>query len=159
MKNLLKTGAFLLLLVAGQTQAQDADHSKLTSVDIHTNAVCDMCQTTIQTEMLYVKGVQAVNVDLEANIIHVDYKANKTDPDKLREAVAKLGYMADNLMPDPEARKALPDCCQKEGCGMPGMHKEEAAPVTAPAPTTAAPEESLAPTAPAAPAEPVEPQP
>ena len=81
MKNLLKTGAFLLLLVAGRTYAQDADNSKFASVDIHSNAVCDMCQTTIQTEMLYVKGVQAVKVDLETNTIHVDYKANKTDPD------------------------------------------------------------------------------
>ena len=159
MKKLLRTSSFLLLFATASTYAQDADHGKYTGLDIHTNAVCDMCQNTIQTEMLYVKGVQAVNVDLTANIIHVEYKAKKTNPDKLREAVTKLGYMADNLMPDREARKALPDCCQKEGCGMPGMHKEEAAPATAPAPTTEAPEEPLAPTAPAAPAEPVEPQP
>ncbi|MFZ1615794.1 MAG: cation transporter [Flavobacteriales bacterium] len=159
MKNLLKTGAFLLLLVAGRIQAQDVDNSKLASVDIHTNAVCDMCQTTIQTEMLYVKGVQAVNVDLAANIIHVDYKANKTNADKLREAVAKLGYMADNLMPDPEARKALPECCQKEGCGMPGMHKEEAMPAAPPVPKAEELEVPSAPTAPAVPAEPAEPQP
>lgn len=159
MKNLLRTGVFLLLLVAGRTQAQDADQSNYASLDIHSNAVCDMCQNTIQTEMLYVKGVQAVKVDLETNTIHVDYKAKKTDPDKLRQAVAKLGYMADNLMPDPEARKALPDCCQKEGCGLPGAKKKEAAaaaPTTPPTPPALAPEE---PAAPPAPAEPTEPQP
>ena len=138
MKNLLRTTAVLLLLVAAKTHAQDVNNDKFTGLDIHTNAVCDMCQNTIQTEMLYVKGVQAVKVDLTANIIHVDYKASKTDPDKLRHAVAKLGYMADDLMPDPEARKALPACCQKEGCGMPGENKGEVeapAPPTPPAPT------------------------
>jgi mercuric ion binding protein len=158
MKNLLKTGAFLLLLVAGRTQAQEAAQSNFASVDIHSNAVCDMCQTTIQTEMLYVKGVQAVKVDLDSNIIHVEYKASKTDPDKLRQAVAKLGYMADNLMPDPEARKALPECCQKEGCGMPGMKHEAAAPPAPPAPMMDATGEPVAPTAPAEPEEPAEPQ-
>lgn len=146
MKNILKTGAFLLLLVAGRTQAQDADHSKLAAVDIHSNAVCDMCQNTIQTEMLYVKGVQAVKVNLETNTIHVDYKPGKTDPDKLRQAVAKLGYMADDLMPDPEARKALPDCCQAEGCGLPSEKKTEH---VAPAPPVpAAPEEPAVPETP-----------
>ena len=158
MKNLLRTGAFLLLLVAGRTQAQDADHSKFASVDIHSNAVCDMCQTTIQTEMLYVKGVQAVKVNLETNTIHVDYRANKTDPDKLRQAISKLGYMADNVMPNAEARKALPDCCLAEGCGLPGEKKAEAAPAVPPAPPaplTVAPEE---PAAPPAPTEPMEPE-
>ena len=119
MKTLMRTLMLCLLLVATRSHAQDADHSKYASVDIHTNAVCDDCKHTIQTEMLYVKGVQAVTVDLATNTIHVDYKASKTDPDKLRTAVSQLGYMADSLMPDMEARKALPACCQAEGCGMP----------------------------------------
>jgi len=146
MKNRMRTTAFLLLFAAASTYAQDADHGKFASVDIHSNAVCDMCETTIETEMLYVKGVQAVKVDLATNIIHVEYKAKKTNPDELREAVSKLGYLADNLMPDPEARKALPDCCQKEGCGMPGETKGEAAPPTPAAPS--APAEPVAPPAP-----------
>lgn len=158
MKNLLRLSALLLLLVAARTHAQDADHSKFASVDIHSNAVCGMCETTIETEMLYVKGVQAVKVDLNTNIIHVEYRAKKTDPDKLRQAVAKLGYMADDIMPDAEARKALPDCCQAEGCGLPHDKKDHGAvpesrvPATAPAETLpvtpATPEAPVAPPAP-----------
>jgi hypothetical protein len=49
----------------------------------------------------------------------VDYDAKRTDPDKLRTAVTKLGYSADGALPDPKARKALPACCQQEGCGLP----------------------------------------
>ena len=124
MKTLMRALMMCLLLVATRSHAQDADHAKLASVDIHTNAVCDDCKHTIQTEMLYVKGVQAVTVDLATNTIHVEYKANKTDPDKLRTAITKIGYMADNMMPDPKARKALPSCCQSEHCDMPGSKKQ-----------------------------------
>jgi copper chaperone CopZ len=91
MKNLLKTGAFLLLLVAGRTQAQESAQSNFASVDIHSNAVCDMCQTTIQTEMLYVKGVQAVKVDLDSNIIHVEYKAEQDRPGQAAASGGQTG--------------------------------------------------------------------
>lgn len=155
MKNLFRISALLLLLVAVRSYAQDADHSKFASLDIRSNAVCDMCETTIETEMLYVKGVQAVKVDLDSNIIHVDYKPNKTNPDKLRQAVAKLGYMADDIMPDAEARKALPDCCQAEGCGLPHDKTDHDAVPESRVPDTA-PAETL-PVAPATPETPVAP--
>ena len=136
MKTLMRALMMCLLLVATHSQTQAADNSKYATVDIHTNAVCDDCQHRIQTEMLYVKGVQAVSVDLATNTIHVEYKAKKTDPEKLRIAVTKIGYMADNMMPDPKARKALPSCCQSEHCDMPGSKKAEAA-KAAPAPVPA----------------------
>lgn len=88
-------------------------------IDIRTNAVCDMCEKTIETEMLYEKGVKAVDVDLQTNIIHITADTKKTSVEKLRTAVAKLGYSADNALPDMAAREKLPDCCKKEGCGMP----------------------------------------
>ena len=146
MKNLLRTFALLLIFITGRAHAQHDHNSKLASVDIHSNAVCSMCETTIETEMLYVKGVQSVKLNLDSNLIHVDYKPNKTNPDKLRQAVSKLGYMADDVTPDPEARKALPDCCQAEGCGMPGEKKMEHPTPVPPVPPT--PEEPAAPETP-----------
>jgi mercuric ion binding protein len=138
MKLPIHAAALLLLPLAAQAQ------DKYTSLDIHTNAVCDMCEKTIETEMLYVKGVHAVQLDLASNTIHVEYKAKKTGPDALRQAVAKMGYMADNVLPDDAARKALPACCQAEGCGLPGAHKSDTA---APAPE-APPAAPVAPVAP-----------
>ncbi len=126
-----------LLLGAGSTYSQE-NHGKFASVDIRTNAVCDQCKHRIETEMLYVKGVQAVRVDLDKETIHVDYKAGKTDPAKLREAISQIGYLADDVQPDPKARVALPSCCQ--------MTKDEHdAPPPAPPVPTAAPETVPAP--------------
>lgn len=138
MKTTLKTIAFLLLAsTVGSASAQD-DPAKFASVDIHTNAVCNDCKHRIESEMLYVKGVQAVTVDLAKENIHVEYKAKKTDPAKLRGAVAKIGYQADDVQPDAAARAALPACCQ--------MTKEEHdAPPPAPPVPSAAPEAVPAP--------------
>ncbi len=137
MKTTMKSLVFLLLAATvGSASAQD-DPAKFASVDIHTNAVCNDCKHRIESEMLYVKGVQAVTVDLAKENIHVEYRAKKTDPAKLREAVSKIGYLADDVQPDPAARKALPSCCQ--------MTKEEH-------------NASGAPAAPAGPASPAEPQ-
>ncbi|MCC6840688.1 MAG: heavy-metal-associated domain-containing protein [Flavobacteriales bacterium] len=133
----MKSLVFLLLAATvGSASAQD-DPAKFASVDIHTNAVCNDCKHRIESEMLYVKGVQAVTVDLAKENIHVEYKAKKTDPAKLREAVSKIGYLADDVQPDAAARAALPACCQ--------MTKEEH-------------NASGAPAAPAGPASPAEPQ-
>lgn len=149
MKKLIQLFALPLLLTSTNLQAQHKAADGDSAIDIHTNAVCDMCQTTIETEMLYEKGVKAVSVDLTANVIHVEYKANKTNPDKLRTAVVKLGYMADGQLPDAKARAALPDCCQAEGCGLPGEKKIEAVPHDAPVPEQNAPVPADVPTPPA----------
>ena len=111
------------MLTTGPLLAQEVDaHSKdkkLAQLDIHTSTVCDMCEKTIEENLIYEKGVKSVNVDLAASEIHVEYDPLKNSPENLRLAVSKLGYMADEIPGDPEAFKKLPACCQKEGCGKP----------------------------------------
>ena len=109
-------------LVVTRLFAQDP---KLAHLDVRTNAVCDMCVKTIETEMLYEKGVKSVHVDLDSNLIHVTVDPRKTDVEKVRTAISKLGYSADDVGPDMAAREKLPDCCKKEGCGMPPAKPEQ----------------------------------
>ena len=84
-----------------------------------------MCVKTIETELLYAKGVRSVKVDLGTNTIHVGLNPRKTDVAKVRTAISKLGYSADDVAPDMKAREKLPDCCKKEGCGMPAAPSGE----------------------------------
>ena len=111
-------------LIALSTIAMGQDKKKTTSLEIRTSTVCDMCEKTIEENMIYEKGVKSVDVDLAASIIHLEYDARKTDPQALRTAVTKLGYSADDMPGDQVAFKKLPDCCQKEGCGQPTEKKE-----------------------------------
>ncbi|MBL7985993.1 MAG: heavy-metal-associated domain-containing protein [Flavobacteriales bacterium] len=87
------------------------------TVKIQSSAICDMCEKTIETELIYEKGVKKVDVDLTTAAVHVQYDPKKTDADKLRAALVKLGYSADGMAGNAEAFAKLPLCCQKEGCG------------------------------------------
>ena len=119
----LAFGVLVSFNVSGQG-ATSTTKPGLESVKLQSSAICDMCEKTIEENMIYEKGVKSVDVDLAASIIHVEYDARKTDPQALRTAVTKLGYAADDMLGDPVAFKKLPDCCQKEGCGQPAEKKE-----------------------------------
>ena len=121
MKNLLTLAAGLFTLsVMAQTPAQNAPADKATKSEtlaIQSTAICDMCEKTIETEMIYEKGVKKVDVDLTTAQVHVEYDAKKTEPAALRAALVKLGYSADGTPGDEKAFAKLPLCCQNEGCG------------------------------------------
>lgn len=106
-------------LMAQETYAPQQGDKKLAHLDIHTSTVCDMCEKTIEENLIYEKGVKKVSVDLAKSEIHVEYDPKKNTPEALRKAVSKLGYMADDIPGDEVAFKKLPLCCQKEGCGKP----------------------------------------
>ncbi|MBK9289832.1 MAG: heavy-metal-associated domain-containing protein [Flavobacteriales bacterium] len=76
-----------------------------------------MCEKTIETELVYTKGVKKVDVDLSTAAVSVTYDPRKTDADKLRAALTKLGYSADGTPGNASAFAKLPQCCQNEGCG------------------------------------------
>ena len=84
---------------------------------IQSTAICDMCERTIETELIYTKGVKKVDVDLETASVSVVFDPRKTDAAKVRTALTKLGYSADGTPGDAAAFAKLPACCQKEGCG------------------------------------------
>ncbi len=108
---------FILLIAMLPALAMQGQGKNIESLEVRTTAVCDMCVTTIEGEMIYEKGVKKVNLDLASNIIHVDYDTRKTTPEDIRTAITKLGYSADEQPGDPQAFAKLPACCQKEGCG------------------------------------------
>ena len=82
------------------------------TLNIRTTAVCKTCKKTIEHDLSFAKGVKKATLDLDSKIISVVYDAEKTTPEKIREAVTKTGYGADSLAADPKARKRLPDCCR-----------------------------------------------
>ena len=85
---------------------------------VKSSTVCDMCKQRIERGLVFEEGVKEVKVDIAANTISVKYKADKTTPEKIKTAISKLGYSADEVAADETAFKKLPMCCQKEGCGM-----------------------------------------
>ena len=104
----------ILALFAGTSfsKAQDAG-SKWATVEIKTSGICEMCKETIETALAYEKGVKKSNFDTGSHIVTVTYNSEKTSPDKIRLAISKAGYDADDVKADPKAYDKLDDCCKK----------------------------------------------
>ncbi len=93
----------------------------IASIDIKTSSQCEMCKDKLEGGIGIEPGVKEVNLNLENKILTVKYNTKKTNPDKLRLAVSKLGYDADGVAADAVAYEKLPACCKKPvkktGCG------------------------------------------
>jgi len=104
--------AVLLFVFTGTVSSQE--HKKEETITIKTSAVCGMCKERIENDMKFEKGVTAVNLDLKTKILTITYKTAKTNPEKLRVAVTKIGYDADDKLADAKAYDKLPPCCKKD---------------------------------------------
>ncbi|GAB4129833.1 MAG: hypothetical protein OHK0045_22240 [Raineya sp.] len=83
-------------------------------VKIKTSAVCGMCKKTIERDLSYEKGVISSELEVGSQMLTVKYNPAKTNPKKIKKAVTKIGYDADEMPATPKAYKKLPECCKKD---------------------------------------------
>ncbi len=100
----------LFLFVSGGNLFAQTD-----TVRIHTSSLCDMCKKTIERDLSFEKGVKTINLDIDSKLVTVVYLPSKTNPEKIRVALTKIGYDADSLKADAKAFDKLPDCCKAPG--------------------------------------------
>lgn len=112
MKNSILLLISALLLSFG-AYAQD-DNSKFSTLEIKTSAVCDMCIASIEKGFAFEKGVKSSKVDLAANTVTVTYHTKKTDAESVKKALARMGYSADEMAPNPKAYADLHYCCKAD---------------------------------------------
>ena len=91
------------------------------TVKIATSAQCvgNCCKERIEEEMQFTKGVTAVNLDIESQVLTVTFKTKKNSVENIREIISDIGYDADDVEADKEAHYKLPECCQNPNFGKP----------------------------------------
>lgn len=97
-------------------QAQNNKSKKknnLVTIEIQTSAVCGMCKERLEHDIAFEKGVKSVDLNNETKTLTIKYKEGKNTKEKLKIAVTKIGYDADDLPAVKKAHDALPDCCRK----------------------------------------------
>lgn len=99
----------IALLIMFKANAQETT----SEIKIKTSATCDMCKETIEKYVAFEKGVKKVTVDVDTKMITVAYNPQKTSPEKIRLAISKSGYDADDVPADKKAYNKLDACCQK----------------------------------------------
>ena len=107
----MKTSTLLIIVFLSILKTAS---SQTDTIRIQTTAECEMCKETIESNLSFEKGVKKSDLNLDNKIITVIYNPGKTDPEKIRKAIAKSGYDADSLKANPKAYKRLPDCCKKQ---------------------------------------------
>jgi periplasmic mercuric ion binding protein len=106
--NLLKYFAAMLFGVIVLSLSMQAADTKM--VNIKTNACTEECKAKLEKGLKDVDGISQLSLNLDDHVLAVQYDPAKTDPDKIRKSIAKIGYNADDV----KASKA-DDCSTK--CG------------------------------------------
>jgi copper chaperone CopZ len=66
-------------------------------VVFHVSMSCHSCEQKINKNIPYEKGVQDLTVELEKRLVTIKYRTDKTDKDKLKKAIEKLGFTCEEV--------------------------------------------------------------
>ncbi len=113
-KNKILSLLIAALFVMTLSQQGMSQPKKEEVIKIKTSAVCGECKDRIEQGLAYEKGIKDVTLDTETKIATVTFNPLKTNPDKIKEKISKLGYDADDILADPAAYAKLPACCKKD---------------------------------------------
>lgn len=84
-------------------------------VTIQTNAVCEMCKTSIEKNLMALEGVVKAELDLVTKKVKIKFDDELVDVATLRQSIANSGYQADEVPARPKAVEALANCCKPKG--------------------------------------------
>ena len=108
MKHFLFITLALLLMAGTAAFAQDKKQKKnanLEEVTFVTTIDCKNCVKKVEANLPYEKGIKDMKVNLDDRTVWIKYDATKTDKEKLAAAIVKLGYEAEEVIPEEEAKK------------------------------------------------------
>ena len=95
---LLTFALFLAVLTQAQTKKEVAFS---TEPEIE----CQSCVKKIKDNLRFEKGVKAINPDLNTKLVTIQYDSEKTNPENLIKAFAKINYKATVVEPKKEVKK------------------------------------------------------
>lgn len=113
---------FSICFCAWSTSAQTSPakrQSKWHSVLIQTSGTCAHCKQKIEAALLTENGVKSVNYDLASGKVKVIFNSHKTSSAKLRDAINKAGFDADNQKVTAE-KSACGNHVNQASCGSHG---------------------------------------
>ena len=73
---------------------------------------CKKCQKRIEENIAFEKGVTDLDIDLSKKLVTIEYRTDKTNPEKLKAAFKKLGFTATPFKGAKKAKKA--SCCEEK---------------------------------------------
>ncbi|MFO7721777.1 MAG: heavy metal-associated domain-containing protein [Bacteroidales bacterium] len=103
----MKKISLVLIVFAGlmfTMNPAEASKPKTESVKFWVSMNCLSCQQKIQENLSFEKGVKDMKFDLAAKTVDVTFDPQKTNPDKLKTFIEKLGYEVKVIKPGEEVQ-------------------------------------------------------
>jgi mercuric ion binding protein len=119
----MKTINLIILLLSlsikaatAQTAVKDSivNSDGTVTIQLKTSSVCEMCKETIEKALAYEKGIKSSDLVVDSKVLTVVYDPRKTNSIKVKVAVSKSGYDADEWPADSKAYERLHSCCKKD---------------------------------------------
>lgn len=110
--------AFFAINLSAQTEITQTDavaETTIKTAKFKTSAECGMCKKRIEKALGKVEGITYSKLNVPTKILKVKYDSDKLCEEDIRNAVAAVGYDADDIEANPKAYKKLPKCCKKGG--------------------------------------------
>ena len=91
----------VFFLAANAVSAQDGKKdNKVKEVVFSVNMHCGNCEQKVIKNMPYEKGVKDLSTNLDKQLVTVNYQSDKTDKEKLKKAIEKLGFTCKEVEPE-----------------------------------------------------------
>lgn len=74
---------------------------------------CETCGFLFLNTLAFENGIKKVELDEKEMLVTILYNPKRTSPEKIRTAISKLGYDADDIPADRAAYEKLDGCCKK----------------------------------------------
>ena len=111
--------SFVALLVMGFTLFAQ-QQNRIQTVTIQTNGTCEQCKKIMMENIPQWAGVKECSYNMKNAKVTITFDSKNTNVEKLREGIRHLGYDADNVKANAEARAKLPACCTQTSSGHSG---------------------------------------
>ncbi|NIR52477.1 methyltransferase domain-containing protein [candidate division KSB1 bacterium] len=107
-------GMFVDIQAQATYQPMKVEEKILKSSNIAVPTIqCMMCARRIEDKLASLAGIKEIEVDLEAKVALMRYDDTVVNLRNIEQAIASIGYHANNVKRDPEAYASLPQCCKE----------------------------------------------
>ena len=103
MKRVIKIflGVAVFLLATNAVSAQDVRrNSNEEQVVFLVSMDCHNCEQKVVKNIPFERGVRDMTTNLEKKLVTIKYQTNRTDKDKLKKAIEKLGFTCEEVKPE-----------------------------------------------------------
>jgi Cu(I)/Ag(I) efflux system membrane fusion protein len=101
--------------VKSEQTASSEVQVKETKGTLTVQGACEMCKKRIEKTATSVEGVSSATWNSETKNLEFAYDAEKTTPEAVSKALAKVGHDTDKDKAPDDIYNALPGCCKYRG--------------------------------------------